>query len=81
MEKIVELVLSGLAVIGGLIMADELRLTGRKLVGALLIFASFLIQTIWNNYDTLGLLGTILVFVIIIVRLLWPPLRRRFQQR
>ena len=63
----IDLVWSGLAAIGSLLLAGNL--TGKAMVGAYLIFSGFVIQALWNSYNTLGLSAAIGVSVIVIAGL------------
>ena len=77
----IDVVWSGLAAIGSLLLADNLKDKKAK-VGAWLIFAGFVIQALWNSYNTLGLSTAIGVLVIVIVGLLWVLLRKQiFKKR
>jgi len=79
MEKTIDLVWSGLAAIGSLLLADNLK--DKAKVGAWLIFAGFVIQALWNSYNTLGLSTAIGVLVIVIVGLLWGLRKQIFKKR
>ncbi|MBI4336657.1 MAG: hypothetical protein HY683_02355 [Chloroflexi bacterium] len=71
MEKTIELVWSGLVIIGSLILADDRELSRKKRVGILLIVTGFVIQALWVSYD-MGWSTVIGVLVIATVGTLWP---------
>ena len=75
----IDLVWSGLAAIGSLLLADNLK--DKAKVGAWLIFAGFVVQALWNSYNTLGLSTAIGVLVIVIVGLLWGLRKPIFKKR
>ena len=76
----IDLVWSGLSAIGSLLLAKNLKEKAQK-VGAWLIFAGFVIQALWNSYNTLGLSTAIGVLVIVIVGLLWGLRKQIFKKR
>jgi RsiW-degrading membrane proteinase PrsW (M82 family) len=78
----IDLVSSGLAAIGSFILVDKLKLKDKATrVGVWLIFAGFVIQALWNSYNTLGLSTAIGVLVIVIVGLLWELWKPRRKKK
>ncbi len=75
----IDLIWSGLAAIGSLLLADNLE--DKAKVGAWLIFAGFVSQALWNSYNTMGLSTAIGVLVIVMVGLLWGLRKKIFKKK